>query len=139
MNEQSSRLAGHTDVPAHKIDSIIDALVQIAGRLEELCGQVRNAQSPDSVPQLTANDAEVRVRKALAENVSVGDEAFAVAEIADAISAALSQDGGPPVPEPHIRAALPKLMKQMFGSRLSCSIRRDGRYVRGWRRLAAKG
>jgi len=71
--------------------------------------------------------------------VCVGDESYSVAEIADAVSAALSLDGGPVVAEPDIRATLPKLMREMFGARLSCSIRRDGRYVRGWRRIAAKG
>ena len=50
----------------------------------------------------------------------------------------LAEDLGTPLSEPVIRSVLPKLMLELFGAKLSCSIRRGDRFARGWRRIAPK-
>lgn len=81
---------------------------------------------------------EARVRAALLENLTAGSESFSTFELADAVSAALSYDGGSPVSDAEIRKVLPRLLRELFDSKPSCSLRREGRFVRGYRGLAAR-
>jgi hypothetical protein len=83
-------------------------------------------------------DLEARVRRALLLNVKQGQQALVVTELVDACSAALELDGGPPAPAAGIRKVLPRLIRELFGARLSCSIMRDGKFARGFRGLDAR-
>jgi hypothetical protein len=119
---------GREAVPAtNGIAGCLEALTQIAGVLEELSIALEKSGAQAGA------ELEGRVRKALALNVKQGREAFALAELNDACVAALELDGGLPVSPAAIRKTLPKLMNELFGSRLSCSIRRDRKYARGFR------
>jgi len=81
---------------------------------------------------------EQRIRRCLEKYLTKGNEAVAVAEVVDLVSATVVRDGRPPVPERVIRAVLPKLMPELFDVRMSCSIRYEGKYARGWRGLAPR-
>jgi hypothetical protein len=119
---------GREAVPAtNGIAGCLEALTQIAGVLEELCIALeRSGARPDV-------ELEDRVRNGLLLNVKRGGDVVTVAELVDACTAALELDGGLPVSPAAIRKTLPKLMNELFGSRLSCSIRRDRKYARGFR------
>ena len=121
-------MAGHKFVPrTNDIASCIEALTQIAGTLEELASRLETASSaPDA-------QLEARVRRALEINLEKGDESCSVAELVGACMAELEIDGGVVVPAAVIRKLIPSLMEELFGARLSCSIRHGGKYARGFR------
>lgn len=138
MNEQSPSSAGHKLAPLSQIESAIEMLSQIATQLEELCEQIQAAQSSAIIPCIASSDNEDRVRAALLENLTAGSESFSTFELADAVSAALSYDGGNPVSDAEIRKLLPRLLRELFNAKPSCSLRREGKFVRGYRGLTAR-
>lgn len=124
---------GRQVVPANNdLAGCLEALTQVAGMLEELTCMLETSGAHVSA------DLEARVRRALLRNVKQGQQALVVTELVDACSAALELDGGPPAPAAVIRKALPRLIRELFGAHLSCSIKRDGKYVRGFRGLAPR-
>ncbi|HSH14689.1 MAG TPA: hypothetical protein VLD18_01560 [Verrucomicrobiae bacterium] len=125
--------------PNHRnLDSILDQLTSIAGELEDACAAIQAARSTGHAAVLLDAITEDRIRRSLKRNLTKGNEAVAVVEAIDLVAASLAVDGGPPVTERVIRAVLPKLMHELFDVRISCSIRHEGRYARGWRGLAPK-
>jgi len=120
------------------LDSILDQLTAIAGKLEEACIAIQAARSTGNAAVILDAATEDRIRRSLKCNLTKGSEAVPVAEAVDFVNATLAFDGGPPVSERVIRATLPKLMRELFDVRLSCSIRYEGRYARGWRGLAPR-
>ena len=138
MNEQSASPAGHSFVPASQIESIIDTLTEIAGHLEELSLQIQGEQASVGVQRSSSSATEARVRAALLKNLTNGSESFSTLELADLANAALSYDGEGPVSESVIRKLLPGLLSEIFDAKPSCSLRRNGKYVRGYRGLAAR-
>jgi len=137
MNEQSRPSVGRHLVPTSQIKGIIDALTQVARRLEELALVIEYAPNPaDTVESRT--DLGKRIEQALVANVSVGTESFPAADIADAVAAELELRGEP-VSVTQIRRMLPPLMLRLFDSKLSCSVKTpEGRYARGYRGLTAR-
>jgi hypothetical protein len=120
------------------LDSIVDQLTEIAGELEDACVAIQAARSTGNAAVLHDATTEDRIRRSLKQNLTRGTDAVAVVEVIDLVNSTTHIDGGPPVPERVIRAALPKLMQELFDVRLSCSIRYEGRYARGWRGLSPK-
>jgi len=120
------------------LDSILDQLSEIAGELENACLAIQATQSTGNAAVILDATTEQRVRRCLEKYLSKGNEAVAVAEAIDLVAATLADDGGPPVSERMIRAALPRLMQELFDVRMSCSIQHEGRYARGWRGLAPR-
>jgi hypothetical protein len=120
------------------LDSIVDQLTEIAGELEDACAAIQAARSTSNSAVLLDATTVDRIRRSLERNLTRGSEAVAVVEVIDLVNSTTHIDGGPPVPARLIRAALPKLMRELFDVRLSCSIRHEGRYARGWRGLSPK-
>lgn len=127
-----------TQVPLTNLETIAERLTEIAGELEAACVAIQAARSTGNSAVVIDAPTEDRIRRSLERNLTRGSEAVAVVEVIDLVQSTLHIDGGPPVPERVIRAVLPKLMRELFDVRMSCSIRYEGRYARGWRGLAPK-
>lgn len=130
----------HADNPIRscQLEAILDRLSEIAGELEDVCLAIQPAHPPENPTKPGDETSEQRIRRSLESNLTKGAEAVTVTEVLDVVMATLEIDGGPPVPERVIRSALPELMAELFAARLSCSIRCEGRYARGWRGLAPR-
>lgn len=127
-----------TQDPLTNLETIVERLTEIAGELEDACVAIQTARTTSNAAVVLDATTEDRIRRSLKRNLTKGNEAVAVAEAIDLVAASLAVDGGPPVTERVIRAVLPKLMRELFDVRISCSIRHEGRYARGWRGLAPK-
>lgn len=128
----------NTQVPLTNLETLVERPTEIAGEMEDACVAIQAARSTGNAAVLLDATIEDRIRRSLKQNLTRGSEAVAVAEAIDLVAARLACDGGTPVTERVIRAALPKLMQELFDVRMSCSIQHEGKYARGWRGLAPK-
>lgn len=123
---------------SNTVESILDQLAQIAAELEKLSHEIKTVPQDRGTMVVLDAITEDRIRQCLEKNLTQGNEAVAVAEAVDLVNGTLESDGLPLVPERVLRAVLPKLMRELFNVRLSCSIRYEGKYARGWRGLSPR-
>ena len=116
-----------------RIEAALDSLVQVAGQLEEIACALEIGTQCQSTAVTQA-----LVEEALLFNIATGKEAFATADIVDAVSC-FCESRGQVSSVLQVRRMLPPLMLKLFNSKPSCSIKtEDGRYVRGFRGLSAR-
>jgi hypothetical protein len=125
------RLPGQPSVPAQQC---IETLHQILGQLEALTDYLENGTAV-----VATNAEEIRVRRVLQDYLAVGKGCLTLAELEAFINEALVQAYlEPPVGRATLRRLLPALVADLFDSRPSRSVLRDGKFCRGFRGLVIR-